>query len=185
MTNIIWWRPATISQSILNNLDSHYWLGRSISNIEVPLISKAPCFSSKTSRINDGGWLNYSWHNLTEAIYGSNRLIGYVNYKKSISFEKLGLETPGKTCWIDQPSDFLSDYFQRRIEYYSGRSMLFHDGENYLQIPQTVRGTKKYQAMIWRKFDLIRDYMAEKNLPAVHVGSLLSLVMGLLLMTRF
>jgi hypothetical protein len=47
--------------------------------------------------------------------------------------------------------------------------MLFHDGENYLQIPQTVRGTKKYQARIGRKFDLIRDYMAEKNLPAVHV----------------
>lgn len=47
--------------------------------------------------------------------------------------------------------------------------MLYWDGEKYLQIPMTTRGTEKYQARIGRRFKLISEYMAEKNLPAVHV----------------
>lgn len=136
----------------------------------LPLPSKAPCSSSKTSRINDGGWLGgITYHDLTEIFYGSPRLTGYLNYQKSISPEKMGLPVPGRTCWIDQPSDYLAEFSEKKIQYYLGRSMVYWDGEKYLLIPLTVRGTKKYQAKIGRKFDLLKDFMAENNLPAVHV----------------
>jgi len=128
-------------------------------------------------------WDAFSFGDLTEILYGSDRIRGYFLAKRRLSLKTLELifsDGHQSNLPVLSPPDFLSQFHQRRLGHYENRRMVFwkgrvgEDGQEYGvsgYIPKTIlcRGLPGYQARVGDLFDDLKSFMISKNLPAVHV----------------
>jgi hypothetical protein len=67
------------------------------------------------------------------------------------------------------PKQFLSDYAEKRIDYYNDRRILLTNGELIIPHKVVVRGMPSYRARVGKSFDDLHKYMTLRNMSAVHV----------------
>lgn len=117
-----------------------------------------------TESLQPDGWAAFSDDDLLSV------LRHYFSYDRRISLKNsLGLTIPDIYFPVDgQPSDFLEEYFDRKMEYYNDRMMVFHSEEEcYHFMGMLTRGMPAYAAKVGDHFDDLEDYIRAKNLPCV------------------
>lgn len=103
-------------------------------------------------------------------LYGSPRTPGYLNRKRAVGLDVLGMPLPDHSISVDTvPAEFLREFEERKQAHYDGQFMVYHSSKyGYISVPMVCRGSRAYRARVGDNFDWLKDFMAAYKLPAVH-----------------
>lgn len=71
---------------------------------------------------------------------------------------------------FDEPAEFLSEFLEKKIRLYEDQALILHDNQSgeFVPVGLKCRGMASYNAQVGRRFDDLKNFMFDKNKPAVH-----------------
>jgi hypothetical protein len=117
------------------------------------------------------GWDAFTHDDLLAVLQGNDQITGYYDIERRKRLAEFGMEPPhGSIDLTYEPSEFLSEFAIRRLQYYEEqRIVIWNQDLGYRYIPVTVRGMKYYRLKIEEQFQLLHDFMFENRLSCVHL----------------
>src|SRR5690606_13270815 len=96
------------------------------------------------------GWDAFTHDDLLAVLQGNDQITGYYDIERRKRLAEFGMEPPhGSIDLTYEPSEFLSEFAIRRLQYYEEqRIVIWNQDLGYRYIPVTVRGMKYYRPKI-------------------------------------